>query len=150
MADYFIFLNMIFAADNVGKNIITGRYDSGEPYFYSAWDMDGSFGNDWRGDRVDLTENVLSTGLHFKLLKNEAFKAEVKARWISLRTNTLQTAELQKRFTDLYTKLNENGVYEREAFDAELPRKYSEAEIELITSWIQRRADYLDTYFSNL
>ncbi len=150
MADYFIFLNMVFAADNTGKNIITGRYDSDEPYFYSAWDMDGSFGNDWQGDRVDISEEILANGLHSKLLENEVFKAEVKARWASLRAQTLQTAELQKRFTDLYAKLNGNGVYEREALDEELPRKYSEQEIDFITAWIQRRADYLDMYFLNL
>ncbi len=38
-----------------------------------------------------------------------------------------------KHFTDLYIKLKEDGVYEREALDPELPRKYSEEEIDFIT-----------------
>jgi len=150
MADYFIFMNVIYAADNRGKNIFTGRYDNDKPYFFLAWDMDGSFGNDWQGERTDVTTAILSNGLYDKLLENPEFKAEVIARWADMRNQTLQVGELQKRFSDLFSKMKDNGVYERETFDAELPRNYSDEEINFIKSWIDRRITFLDDYFDNL
>ncbi len=80
MVDYFIFLNIVYATDNRGKNIYTARYDSNSPYFFVPWDLDGTFGNDWRGERTNVSDRILSNGLYSRLLENDAFKTELSRR----------------------------------------------------------------------
>lgn len=46
--DYYIFSVLITGLDNTKKNYILGTYD-GEKWFYSAYDMDSTFGIDWDG-----------------------------------------------------------------------------------------------------
>ncbi len=150
MADYYIFMNIIYATDNRGKNVYTGRYDQNSPYFFLPWDMDGSFGTDWRGERTDITTKMLSNGLYDKLLQNGAFKAEVKSRWNTLKANELSIANLQSMFNSNYAYLKDNGVYNREALDPELPQFYNEQEIGFINKWVESRFNHLDSYFENL
>jgi len=42
--NYFLFLNLIRATDNTGKNIYLGKYKANEPYFYIPWDLEDCFG----------------------------------------------------------------------------------------------------------
>lgn len=46
--DYYIFTVLITGLDNTKKNYILATYD-GEKWFYSAYDMDSTFGIDWDG-----------------------------------------------------------------------------------------------------
>ena len=46
--DYYIFSVLITGLDNTKKNYILATYD-GEKWFYSAYDMDSTFGIDWDG-----------------------------------------------------------------------------------------------------
>ncbi len=150
LVDYFIFLNMIYATDNRGKNLYTARYDSQSPYFFIPWDLDGTFGTDWRGERTDVTDRILSNGLYDRLLLNDGFKSELITRWNALKSKELGVSELQNLFQSSYTYLKENGVYEREELDSELPQNYSDQEIDFIKDWIDRRHAFLDTYFNEL
>lgn len=150
MADYFIFMNMTYAEDNRGKNVYIARYDRSSLYFFLPWDMDGTFGSFWTGERIDITDGILSNGLYNKLLLNNDFKTEVKARWNTLKTNELGAAQLQRMFEINYNYLKDNGIYQREALNPELTQLYSEEEIDFLKDWIERRITYLDSYFSNL
>ena len=150
LVDYYIFVNTIYASDNTGKNVYTARYAPDSPYFFVPWDMDGSFGTDWTGERTDITDALLTNGLYDRLLSNQEFIAELKARWQQLRSNTLQTGALQEMFNENYAHLKGNGVYEREAIDPDLPQNYSEGEIGFINSWIDRRMAFLDSHFDSL
>jgi len=149
-ADYFIFLNLIFATDNTGKNLYTARYDQNSTYFFTAWDMDGSFGNDWTGGRTDITNEILTNGLFAKLLLNPVFKDELRSRWNTLRSNELATQTILGLFDNNYGYLESNGIYVREAIDQELPQNYSSGEIGFIHSWTERRVAFLDNYFDGL
>jgi hypothetical protein len=153
MADYYIFLNMIYATDNTGKNLYTARYNQDYPYFFVPWDMDGSWGNSWTGKRTNITTGILSNGLYNKLLKNSKFKNEVKSRWNTLKLDVLSVTELQGMFSKNHNYLQSNAIYERESLDPSLPFTtyiYDDDEIDFIHGWIERRFTYLDSYFNNL
>jgi hypothetical protein len=148
--DNYIFLNLIYATDNTGKNLFTGRYNSLSLYFFVPWDMDGSFGNDWKGERTNITNKLLSNGLYDKLLDFPDFRGGVKERWDELRNSKLNTAYLKKKFRDNYEYLDRNRIYDREALVPDITQNYSDTEIDFIESWIERRVIFLDLYFNSL
>lgn len=148
--DYYIFLNLIYATDNTGKNMYTCKLDKSSLYFFVAWDMDGSFGNNYQGERTDITNKMLSNGLYDKLLNSSSFINMLKDRWIELRINTLNTDELKEKFIDNNNYLTRNAIYEREALIPEITMNYSDTEVAYIESWIERRVAFLDEYFRGL
>lgn len=148
--DYYLFMNMTFAQDNNGKNLYTARYDVGSPYVFVAWDMDGTFGNEWTGLRFDDTSFILSNGLFDRLITSPGFVAELKTRWAVLQTSSLSAASLKKLLGDNFDYLKANGVYQRETLDEELPFNYSDTEIDFINSWIDSRITFLDNHISGL
>lgn len=150
MADYFIFLNLIYAIDNVGKNVYTARHDAGAPYVFVAWDMDGSFGNSYTGERLTSTNSILSNGIYDRLIENSVFVTELKNRWNSLKTGILDQNYLSSLFFENYSYLKNNGAYEREAFYETLPFNYSDTEVDFINDWMGVRLDYLDNYINSL
>lgn len=148
--DYFIFLNIIYGGDNTGKNVYTARINSTSKYFFIPWDMDGTFGNNWKGERIDRAKGILSNGLYKRLLNIPIFKNELKNRWNELRNSQIQNSYLSNLFQSNYNLLEENGVYAREALVSGIAFNYKSSEIDYIISWIDRRIAFLDTYFNNL
>ncbi len=150
MADYFIFLNVIYAPDNTGKNLFTARYDRKEPYFFVPWDMDGTWGDEWTGDRLTNTDFILSNGLYDRLLLNKKFKKELRSRWKELKSNVLSPQNLKGMFRENFRYLKNNGAYERENLNPELPQRYSDTEIDFIATWIDTRIVFVDNYINGL
>ncbi len=62
--DYFIFLNLMHATDNAGKNIYVALYDTGTPYFHVPYDPDGTFGMYWDGSIENITDDLLLNGFY--------------------------------------------------------------------------------------
>jgi len=149
-ADYYIFVNLIFALDNLGKNLYTARYDVDNPYFFVGWDFDGSFGNFFTGRRMPTSSNILKNNLFARLAENKCFVDEVKSRWNFLREDELSTLKLQEKFREAFEYLKNNGAYEREALNPSLQFNYSDEEIDFIKSFIEQRTILLDAYFSEL
>jgi len=150
LIDHYIFLNLIFAPDNIGKYIYTARNSSTSLYYQLPWDMDGSFGNNWKGERIDQTENMLRNGLFDKLLIYPEFISGVKLRWNNLRQDELDPVYIKQQFRANYNYLVSNGLYQRDITQPLIPPDFAEAEIEFIESWIDRRVIFLDSYFNNL
>lgn len=148
--DYFIFVNLIRATDNSGKNIYISKYDRNSPYMYSPWDLDGCLGTDWNGNKDDIVGDILANGLQRRLLScnPDNYCAKIAKRWWYLRSNILQYNELQLGIDSCIYNLAANGVFIREQ------AVYSEYLFEDNTlkykkDWLRRRIDYLDSYFSN-
>lgn len=148
--NYYIFMNYMTGEDNRGKNVYTGKIDNTSSYFFLPWDLDGTFGNDWRGERVDLVNIVISNGLYKRLLQYPPFVSLLKQRWTELRTNVLEKNSIRQLFRDNYSYLARNAVYERESLVKDLTQNYSTQEIEYLESYIDRRSNFLDTYFNGL
>lgn len=148
--DYYIFLNLVRATDNTGKNVYIAKYKAGEPYYYVPWDLDGVFGTDWRGERVDTTNDILSNGLYDRLLQDCApngFRAKLNRRWAELRTSVITESHIMAKFTANHDQLRSNGAYEREQF---VWHSYTPDTTQLAytAAWLRRRLTYLDGVFS--
>ena len=150
-ADYFIFLNILRAEDNQGKNLFLARYGKNEPYFIAPWDLDGTWGYYWDGSRKDVTNDILSNGLFNRLLNTPSFKSQLITRWFSLRKTILSADILLKSITTDYDFLTENGVYERENMKwAGDLLSYGTDELAYIQNWTKNRLAWLDTYFKSI
>lgn len=147
--DYFIFINLLRATDNVGKNLYIAKYDTNEPYFYVPWDVDGTFGSIWNGHE-DVTNDLLSNGLYNRLINDcsaDGFREKLNLRWQELRNTFITHDKLMAMLTANYNLLKENGVYEREHL-AWPDYNADEGEIEYISTWLTNRLSYLDIKFS--
>ncbi len=150
LVDYFIFLNIMVAMDNVGKNIYTFKAEENGKYCFIPWDFDGSFGNDWQGERIDVDDVLLSNNLYDRLKKYDVFKNAVINRWNDLKQNQLNLNLVQNIFRKYYNILETNGCYHRETLVKGLEQNYSKTEIDYIENWLERRYYHLDILFENM
>ncbi len=148
LIDYFLFLNLVRAADNRGKNLYIARYKENEPYIYVPWDLDGTLGNMWAGYRDNVTTDILSNGLYDKLLRINpgSFKERVKTRWFALRKGIFDAATLKGSLSANVQRLVNDGAYSRESRLWPTPNVADETTY--ATNWIDQRLAYLDGYFT--
>ncbi|MBT9392967.1 CotH kinase family protein [Hymenobacter sp. NST-14] len=148
--DYFIFLNLLRAGDNTGKNLYIAKYKQGEPYYYVPWDLDGVFGTDWTGTHTGATDGILSNGLYDRLLNDcapDGFRDRLRARWAALRRTVLTQQHLLDLLQANSATLRRNNVYAREqlAWPAFRP---SAAQMPYIATWLTARLQLLDDTFA--
>ncbi|WP_298318533.1 CotH kinase family protein [uncultured Aquimarina sp.] len=149
--DYFLFINLVRATDNLGKNFYVARYNKKTPYFNVPWDLDGVLGTIQDGKRIPTTNDILSNGLFDRLLKVNPsnYRNRLKARWFSLREQQFSNEMLFKNLKESYDYFANNKVYERESLiwpsDVALSDHLSYME-----SWLSNRLLYLDSYFNDL
>lgn len=150
--DYFIFLNLIRARDNCGKNIYIARYDSDEPYFYLPWDLDGSLGMKWDGTRRPLTHGLIGNGLFNRLIsphENNNFPLKLQERWAELRSEQLTHERIMQMFREQFDYLDNNGVYQRElkVWNKSLAVDYDN--LHYTADWLEKRLAWLDDVFDD-
>ncbi|TGV03183.1 CotH kinase family protein [Flavivirga rizhaonensis] len=149
--DYFLFLNVLRATDNTGKNIYIAKYNTNEPYFYVPWDLDGCFGTIWNGTNQNITGDILINGFHNRVieLNPQNYLTDVSNKWLNHRNNNLKTNVLIDSIDKQYLFLSENKIYERESL---IYPNYDFNEVDLLymKTWIQNRLSYLDNYFQTL
>lgn len=150
LIDYYLFLNLIYANDNTGKNLYVAKYNAGEPYFFAPWDLDGTWG--YQYNQVRLPYNViLSNNLYDRLWNQDVngYRTAVADRWFSLRETVFKQDSLFDGFETKYDYLFNNGVYEREGmlWTAGKFQKFSADELTYMENWTANRLNFLDTYF---
>ncbi len=150
--NYFIFMNLLRAQDNTGKNIFIARYDQDEPYFYVPWDLNASLGLFWNGNLDNYTEGILTNGF-YERLRNDTnpggFLERLEERWTQLRNTIITTEAIVAPFYTQYNYLDSNGVYEREGMAWDEYEFGGEDDITYIEQWLIRRIEYLDGFFYN-
>ncbi|UOQ54813.1 CotH kinase family protein [Hymenobacter cellulosivorans] len=148
--DYYIFLNLLRATDNTGKNLYIAKYKTGEPYFFVPWDLDGVFGTDWQGLNSPTTDDLLSNGLFDRLSQDCAangFRSALSRRWTQLRTTVLTEDRLRAKFAAAHNYLQANNVYARERH-AWRDFTYSPDQLTYMNTWLHDRLAYLDVAFT--
>ncbi|MEO9892023.1 CotH kinase family protein [Aurantibacter sp.] len=149
--DYFLFVNLLRATDNLGKNYYLARYDENGAYFFIPWDLDGIMGIIQDGKRIVTTDDILSNGLFDRLLEvnPDEYKSKIKSRWKALRKSDFSDGNLLGTIETLYSKLQTEKVYEREhlIWPSE---KSVENDYEYLETWLKNRLVFLDAYFKNL
>ena len=148
--DYYIFINMVSAADNTGKNTFLGRKSQEEPLFIVPWDLDASFGRFWNGSMLGYTD-IHSNSLYDRLLELDPnnFKNKLKNRWLELRVNILSPDNLMDLFETNFNQLQKSNILDIENTKWGLHTNLTE-EQEYINSWINNRINFLDTYYQEL
>lgn len=148
--DYFIFLNLMRATDNTGKNVYLAKYKPGEPYYYAPWDLDGVLGNSWYGNNDTTTTDLLTNGFYNRLLKDYSatgFRAALTSRWVGLRSSVLTQAYITSKIETNNNYLLRNDVYEREQL-AWPAYRYDTAQLTYPATWLASRLAYLDSVFN--
>lgn len=149
--DYFLFLNLIRATDNTGKNIYVAKYKTDEVYFNIPWDLDGNLGAIWNGEQDNTTDDILQNGLYYRLLTEnpQNFYQDLKTRWFELRDNILSNDNLNGYISDAYNELNSNNVFERESMV--FPNyPFDTQSLNYMNDWLEQRLIFLDNYFNTL
>ena len=163
--DHYIFLEVLLAFDNEGKNIYWGCYDrtKSEKLTPAVWDMDVAFGQDWKNTNLhsnrvqpwtDLMQGFINHHRFlYRLFKLDVdnFNQKVNDRYHELRENELTTESLIERFTSVVDMLKRSGTAQREEW-RHAPDMFSkqninfDEELQYIVNWIPRRMEYLDNY----
>ncbi|GEQ86103.1 hypothetical protein ULMS_16110 [Patiriisocius marinistellae] len=148
--EYFLYVNIIRATDNLGKNYFFGKYNTDTPYFFVPWDTDGTLGTVIDGRRSDITYDILKNNLFERLLNTNAgdFKNKLKIRWAELRENQYSEKALIKSTESLYTSFNETHVYKRE--QDLWGNVGGQEDLDYTEQWLKNRIIYLDKYFNRL
>lgn len=146
--DYFIFINVLRAADNTAKNIYTGRYDSNSPYFYVPWDLDGVFGTKYNGTFNNVTDDIWSNNFHNRVIETNIgnYSEMISNRYFELREGLMHPDSLFERLNESYQLLKANNVYTREALI--FPNyPFDQESLDITETWITERIAFLDIYF---
>ena len=131
LKDYYLFIELLLATDNHGKNMFWYAYDQqgpeGEKLGLAPWDLDGVLGARWDG-KTALTyaqqdfEDFLWTNEHGQLTLyynlerycSNTWPQELKERYCALRASNWQEESLKQRVADYAALFAESGADQRE------------------------------------
>ena len=145
LAEYYLFVNLILAHDNIIKNYYLARYPEQSRFLVLPWDLEGSWGIMWHGG-MSSSNGLLENNLYKRLLELNVgeFQERLESKWETYRESLFQLDSLMAP-TIFYTDLLErSGAIDREN------ARWEDAEIDLdqerlyFTEWIRLRLNYLD------
>jgi len=158
--DYYLFIELMMASDNHGKNTYFSVYDqtkSGK-FTVTPWDCDGTWGRRWEGS-AHLTypnqdfDNFISTHEHaqnnlflrLKSLNYDGYQSNLANRYKALRGNFFSYESLMSRFEKYHALFEKSGAATRER------NKWGVGdfanEMSFLSNWITQRLAYLDNYY---
>jgi spore coat protein H len=148
--DYYLFLNLISAMDNSGKNTFLVKESVHEKFRILPWDLDGSWGIFWDGTQVGHT-SILSNNLFDRLMETNTdnFRNKLKQRWFSLRGTVFSETELKNLFIEHFSEIEKSGIIDIENRKWESNIDF-QSELDYLIDWIEKRVIFLDLYFDDL
>lgn len=119
--NYYVMANYCYLPDNTGKNMLLVTYD-GKVWYPSLYDLDTSWGANWKGDGLyNYKTNLLSMGNSLLWKRVETlYKKEIAARYFELRATTLDTSYVMGRFNNFYNSIPK-AVLDREVAKWDAP-----------------------------
>ena len=150
--DYFIFIRLLLAIDNHGKNTFAYLYDKTEDsrLGMAPWDLDATWGRNYDGTFLEPDLFHGSHRLLDRLAEQEGFMESMADRYFELRKGVFSADSLKARFRKYFNYFDETGAAERETarwsgingvnLDFPGERLY-------IESWIDGRLAAVDSYF---
>lgn len=168
LVDYFIFLQVLMAYDNLGKNNYWTVYDRVANKMISLipWDLDTTLGQSWKSfeyhptyltpDRDIYEQNEINVDWFLKRCVQwnvNGFVTKAQERYKELRKSVLTPEAILKRFDSYLDIMDMSGSILREekryayttdlggyTFNLKLERKY-------IGEWIPKRIEWLDNHY---
>ena len=149
--DYYIFINLLYATDNISKNYYLAKYDNKSPYFFVPWDLDGVLGNNPEGKRLNETNQLITNKLFDRLIKlnPENFNTKMQSRWAELRASNLKLTTLLANIEELYNRFLSEKIYERNLLVWKTEHDLN-ANYDYLKKWLTQRIEFLDSYFKTL
>ena len=144
--DYYLFINVLQAMDNMGRNLFLARYKKTGPYFYLPWDLDAVWGLDTDGKPTNNSNGLMSNGFYDRLIHdctNNGFVASAQTRYNALRNTILTKEHIMQLVQNQYNALLENGAYDRE-HEAWPDFILDESQLTYMSNWLEARFNYLD------
>lgn len=162
--DYWLFIELLFAMDNSGKNMYWAVNDQTKNQCLTPtpWDLDATFGRSWDGHRSShapemnyrdyLRRQGTMNALFERLEKLDAngWKAELADRYRSLRRTHFNPDRLLQRFSDYFRLLERSGAAARERArwdNANGIYLNFKSEEEYLREWIKRRIAGMDKLY---
>lgn len=164
LKDYYLFIELLLATDNHGKNMFYAVYDKtgdeGERMTMAPWDLDGVWGARWDGStRITKAAQNFDDFLwsyehgqltyYYKLAQSPAtgWDKELAERYAELRSSSFDPEELSQRVTtyeNLFTKSRADSREEERwsSYHSDLASK-----AEYMKTWIADRISYLDEQY---
>ncbi len=163
--DYYLFIELLLATDNHGKNMFFFNYDQlGKKYAkkigIAPWDLDGTWGRRWDGSKTytgasQNFDDFLWSYEHgqftlFYRMQNSVYwnwAENLKTRYAKLRNEAFREDALIKRFTDYRDLFVESHADARE--QKKWSRYHSDisGDVDFIESWIKERLAFLDEQY---
>ena len=161
--DYYLFLELLLATDNHGKNMYIYNYNIQESNKTSLtpWDLDGTWGRRWNGSS-SITSNAAQDfetfiktyehgehTLFYKLRTTnyQNWNQQLAQRYAELRSTFFDEKSLQERFVNYHTLFKESGAEDREISrwnNSDGIKLDFDNEISYIYRWIHNRLIALD------
>ena len=150
--DYLIFTVMNYGTDNTGKNYILATYD-GVKWFFSAYDMDGTWGLRWDGKTffsADINDAISAGSLKgyarkhtlMNLLYTHKYSAIQKRYW-QLRSGALSDGNVEKVFIDYASQIHRTLQEEDARLWPTIPSTETN-DVSQIISWFHTRREGMD------
>lgn len=144
--NYYVMMYYGWLPDNAGKNMLLVTYD-GKVWYPSLYDLDTSWGTDWKGlsiydyknGEMKIEENVLWTRME------KLYSKEIAERYFELRKNVLDTNNVMNMFTNFYNTIPQE-VIDREV--AKWGTNIPGYDISQISDYLKTFIPRLDAKFS--
>lgn len=165
LRDYYLFIDLLLATDNHGKNLFWYAYDTqgpeGDKLSLAPWDLDGTFGQDWDGLTTNTKDVMLDFDTYIKerehgqfaifdLIKSRPeWKQDLKDRYAELRIKGVISGDsIANRFAN-YASLFEASLAdqrEQNMWSKEYHSRHKDIQggATYAESWIRRRVNWLD------
>jgi len=147
--DYFLFINLIQANDNSGKNMFIFRYDEGYPLSFVPWDLDLTFGNKNSKYTVDDPDDkIITNNLYDRLfeLNVNGYRSKVNLRWNEIYQNNIYEYIISDLATNINNLIDSNAGY-RDNIRWALETDHNE-KLEYIKTWLDVRLMFFDNYIN--
>lgn len=144
--DYYLFINVLKAMDNMGRNLFVARYKKSGTFFYAPWDLDAIWGLDTDGTKTYDATGLMGNGFYDRLLDDcstNGFSNKARDRYNALRETVLNREHIMALVQEQYDWLVAHGVYERE-HEAWPEFEVDESQLSYMSNWLDQRFAYLD------
>lgn len=144
--DYFLFINVIKAMDNMGRNLFVARYKSTTELFYVPWDLDAIMGLDTEGQPTVSADGIMSNGFYDRLLSDcsaNGFVTKARDRYNALRETILNREHIMALVQAEYDALLACGAYDHE-HEAWPEFTVDAGQLDFMSDWLDARFAYLD------
>ena len=147
--NYYVMMNYAHLVDNRGKNMLLATYD-GKVWYPSLYDLDTSWGTNWKGDglysyRNDLSGSIRQSYLWQRIEDN--FSQEIAQRYFELRSDILEPNYVMSKFYEFADTIPQE-VLDRETQKWTLPNDPIPGyDLNQIESYLDIVVDRLDSKF---